>query len=294
MQLRTAIGRPGLAVFALLLQMLVSPSARPQADIPQRYLVNGFALGCQANTFSRFTVTEAIEKTAQAGGKIIEFYPDQKLSPERPDVLWNHMASEQVMAQVRAKLAQAGIRAVAYGAVSIPNDEAAARRIFEFARKMEMRALITESVESIDLLERLAQEYNVAVAYHHHPRRPNDPNYRLWDPNYIAALVKDRDRRIGACADTGNWTRSGVRPLEGLRILKGRIFCVHLKDMTAFGRRDAHEVPFGSGASDIRGCLEELKIQGFRGDIAVEYEYNPADNLADVNRCIEFVRNLGR
>lgn len=277
-----------------LLQILACLSAQAQPDIPRRFMINGFAVGCQANTFSRFTVIEAIEKTAQAGGKIIEFYPDQKLSPEQPGILWNHTASEQVMAQVRAKLDQSRIRAVAYGVVSIPNDEPAARRVFEFARKMEMRTLITESVDSIDLLEQLAKEYDLAVAYHHHPRRPNEPNYRLWDPNYIAGLVKGRDRRIGACADTGNWTRSGVRPVEGLRVLKSRILCVHLKDMTEFGKRDAHEVPFGTGASDIKGCLDELLAQGFRGDIAVEYENNPADNLEEVTRCIEFVKNFRR
>jgi sugar phosphate isomerase/epimerase len=64
--------------------------------------------------------------------------------------------------------------------------------------------------------------------------------------------------------------------------------------MTDFDRRDAHEVPFGTGASDIKGCLEELRAQGFRGDIAVEYEYDPADNLAEVTRCIEFVKKFGR
>ena len=292
--MQTAIRHSGLVVAPFLLQILICPRAQPQTYIPQRYMINGFAIGCQANTFNRFTVIEAIEKTAQAGGKVIEFYPDQKLSPEQPDILWNHMASEQVIGQVKAQLAQSGIQAVGYGVVSIPKDEAAARRIFDFAKKMGMRALITESVESIDLIEKLAQEYDIAVAYHHHPRRPNDPNYRLWDPEYIARLVKGRDRRIGACVDTGNWTRSAVRPVEGLRILKGRIVCVHLKDMTEFGRRDAHEVPYGTGASDIKGCLDELKAQGFRGDIAVEYEYNPADNLAEVTRCIEFVKNYAR
>ena len=35
-------------------------------------------------------------------------------------------------------------------------------------------------------------------------RRPNDESYKVWDPNYIAALVKGRDPRIGACADTGH------------------------------------------------------------------------------------------
>ncbi len=249
-----------------------------------------FAVGCQSNTFIRFTVFEAIEKTVRAGGTLIEFQPDQKLSPEDPNTLWNHTVSATVVAKVKARLKEKGLRAAGYGVVGIPPDEAGARKVFDFAREVGIRTLITESVGSIDILEKLAREYDIAVAFHHHPRRANDPGYRLWDPDYVAQLVAGRDRRIGACADTGNWMRSGVRPIDGLRILKGRIICVHLKDMTELDRRDAHEVPFGTGASGIKECLEELRAQGFNGHIAVEYEYNAEDNLAEVARCIAFVR----
>jgi sugar phosphate isomerase/epimerase len=265
-----------------------------QPGIPGQYRMNGFAVGCQANTFSLFSVLEAIEKTAQAGGRIIEFFPDQKLSREEPHVLWNHNASDAVIAQVQAKLKETRILAVNYGVVPVPKEEEGARRVFDFARKMGLRAITTESVESVDTLERLAKEYDIAVAFHHHPRRPDRPDYKLWDPQFIASLVRGRDRRIGACVDTGNWTRSGVRPLEGLRILKGRIIAVHLKDMNKFGVRDAHEVPFGAGASEVAACLKELVSQRFSGTIAVEYEFNREDNLAEVRKCIEFLGNYRR
>jgi sugar phosphate isomerase/epimerase len=277
---------PAVIVIALTCVFVVA-----QPGIPGQSRKAGFVVGCQANTFSRFTVLEAIEKTAQAGGSIIEFYPDQKLSREQPDVVWNHNAPDETIAIVKRKLGQNKITAVGYGVVNIPKDEPGARRVFEFARKMGMRVLITESVDSIDTLEKLAKEYDVGVAYHHHPRRPNDPAYRLWDPNYVAGLLKGRDSRIGACVDTGNWMRSGVRPVDGMKILKGRILSVHMKDMTAFGERDAHEVPFGTGASDIKACLDELRAQDFSGGIAVEYEFNPDNNLPDVTKCIQFLRS---
>src|SRR5881394_95045 len=52
------------------------------AEVPvaPEYRVGGFVLGCQAYTFHRFSAFEAIEKTAAAGGKAIEFYPGQALS----------------------------------------------------------------------------------------------------------------------------------------------------------------------------------------------------------------------
>src|SRR5512135_420750 len=61
---------------------------RAENKIPDEYRTGGFFIGCQAYTFNHFSVFEAIEKTAEAGGKVIEFYPGQKLSKEEPNVKW--------------------------------------------------------------------------------------------------------------------------------------------------------------------------------------------------------------
>ena len=136
------------------------------------------------------------------------------------------------------------------------------------------------------------KEYDIAVGYHNHPKRENDPKYQVWDPNYLAGFFKGRDSRIGAAADTGHWIRSSLKPVECLRILKGRIISAHLKDLDRVGM-GAHDVPYGEGVGDIKGCLDELKAQGFQGNIAIEYEYNWDNNVPDVMKCIDFVRNYG-
>src|SRR2546425_4622016 len=94
-----------------------------EVTIPAEYKQGGFAIGCQAYTFNRFSVFEAIEKTAAAGGRVIEFYPGQKLSKEQPDVKWDHTASDEVIGKVKAKLVEHHIKAVNYGVVGIPKDE---------------------------------------------------------------------------------------------------------------------------------------------------------------------------
>src|SRR5213078_3164854 len=73
--------------------------------IPDEYRSGGFFVGCQCWTWNHFTVFEAIEKTAQAGGKVIEFYPGQKLSPQEPNVVWDHNVSAETIEKVKAKLA---------------------------------------------------------------------------------------------------------------------------------------------------------------------------------------------
>lgn len=257
--------------------------------IPDDCKTGGFAVGCQAWTFNHYSVMEAIDKTAAAGGKVIEFFPGQKLSPDQPDVKFDHNASDEVIAQVQARLKERGIRAVNYGVVQIPTDEAGARKIFEFAKRLGLYGITTESVESIDTIEKLVKEYDIRVGFHDHDRQPNNPSYRMWDPNYVLSVVKGRDPRIGLTADTGHWTRSGLKPLDCIKLAKGRIISLHLKDSNE-DSLNAHDVPWGTGTANIRGILDELKRQHFEGNISIEYEYNWNDNVIDAAQCIGFVR----
>src|SRR5260370_20680756 len=64
--------------------LVSSVSLRAENKIPDEFKTSGFFIGCQAYTFNHFTVFEAIEKTAKAGRKSIEFYPRQKLTQEKP------------------------------------------------------------------------------------------------------------------------------------------------------------------------------------------------------------------
>jgi sugar phosphate isomerase/epimerase len=280
-----------LALVLLAATLAAITSTTIAAPIPDEARISGFAVGCQAYTFNRFTAFEAIEKTAQAGGKVIEFYPGQKLSLEKPDLKLHHDATDETIAAVKAHLAKHGVRAVNYGVVG-GKDEAEWRKIFEFAKKLDLYAITIEDVAHLDLIEKLVKEFDLRVAYHEHARQPNNPQYQLWDPNYVLSLVKGRDARIGACADTGHWATSGLKPLEAVRILKGRIVSVHLKDRAVIGHEQP-DVIFGTGVSDIPGILAELKIQGFAGNIAIEYEANWDHSVPDVAQCVGFIRGWG-
>ena len=283
-----------LACGSFMIALALAPgiSARAENLIPDEYKTGGFFIGCQAYTFNHYTVFEAIEKTAEAGGKVIEFFPGQKLSKDGPEVKWDHNASAETIQKVKDKLAQHHIKAVNYGVVQIPKDESEARKLFMFAQAVGLRAITTESVDAIDTIEKMVKEFDIMVGFHDHPKRPNDPNYKMWDPNYILSVVKDRDPRIGSCADTGHWVRSNLKPVDCLRILKGRIISSHMKDLNEMGL-NAHDVPYGTGVSDIPAILQELKDQGFTGNISLEYEYHWENSVPEVAQCIGFVRGFG-
>jgi sugar phosphate isomerase/epimerase len=271
---------------------LLLASAVHATPIPDECKTGDFAIGCQSWTFNRFTVMEAIDKTAAAGGKVIEFYPGQKFSPEHPDWKFDHNASDEMIAAVEARLQKDGIRAVNYGVVGIPKDEAGARKVFDFAKKLNLYAITTESVDALDTIEKLVKEYDIRVGFHDHERQVKNAGYKMWDPNYVLSVLKDRDSRIGSCADLGHWAQSNLKPVDCLKILQGHIISVHLHDMNNF-EPDAHDVPCGTGVCDIAACLTELKTQSFAGNISIEYEYNWDASIVDAAQAIGFVRGFG-
>jgi sugar phosphate isomerase/epimerase len=277
-----AIAAAGLSFNTLALQ-----------EIPEQYRVAGFAVGCQAYTFHKYSVFEAIENTAASGGRVIEFYPGQKLSPEEPGVAFSHNSPPEVIEKVKAKLKKHDILAVNYGVVGLPNNEAECRKVFQFAKTMGMRAVTSEpQPAAMDVIEKMVKEFDIAMAIHNHPKRPNDPNYKFWDPDYIMELVGKRDKRLGASADTGHFARSGIKPVDALKKLEGRVISSHLKDIRPFAPNGA-DVPYGTGGSDIAATLDELKRQNFQGNISVEYESNLEKNVPDVAQCIGFIRGWG-
>lgn len=246
-----------------------------------------FRAGCASYTFNRFTAYEAVEKTRQAGGTVIEFYPGQTLSPADPAKISPALSDAQIEALLD-HLKKNQVVAMSYY-TDIPKDETQARQVFEFARRMKLQSLTTESDGAIDTIEKLVKEFDIRVGFHEHAKKPDDPNYKLWDPQFVHDLVKDRDRRIGACADTGHWATSGLVPLDALRILDGRIISLHLKDRKEIGRETTDQI-LGTGISNIAGLLQELQRVKFEGCLFIEYEANWENNVPDVRQCLEFIR----
>ncbi len=266
---------------ALVLAMCLLSPVQPIDSTP-------FAMGVQAWTFNRFTAFEAIAKTAQAGAKNIELFPGQALRPGSEVKVGPEMSDADTAALVE-QLKKFGVRAVAFGVTGIPKDVAQARPLFQWAKRLGLIAINTESVDAMDTIEVLVREFDIKVGFHDHPKRADDPSYKMWDPAYVYSILKNRDIRIGSCADTGHWVRSGIKPVDAIKALHGRIVSSHLKDLNAFGP-DAHDVPYGTGVSDVPAILDAYKKLNMTGPVSVEYEYDWDTSLPEVASCIGYVR----
>ena len=261
----------------------------PNLQISEDYLINGFAVGTQSYTFNRFSAFEAIEKTAEAGGRIIEIYPGQRFKVD--DDTPFHAISDAQIEELKEKLREHNIKLVNYGVAGLPNPEQA-REVFEFAKKLGVPAITSNpnTHEEMDFIEELVKEFDIMMAIHNHPK-PEDPDsdYMIWDPNHVADLLDGRDSRLGICADTGHWVRSGISPIDALQISEGRIISLHMKDVEAYDR-EAEDVVFGTGVGDAAGVLQELRRQNFAGHISIEYEANWYENVPEVAQNVGFIR----
>ncbi len=257
------------------------------APIPEAAYVDGLAIGCQAYSFKEFTAFEAIAKTKQAGGTLIEFYPGQKLKPGS-ELVVSHDAGDAVVQELIAECQRQGIFAVNYGVVGA-DTPAEIQKIMEFAKKLGLYCVCTESTELVAEWEKAAIQYDIKVAFHEHGGSMANPNYKVWNPLYIRGVVESRDPRIGACADLGHWCTSGLKPIDCLRILNGRVISVHLKDKSEMGEKGV-VVPAGQGVVDVAACIAELKKQNFKGHFSIEHENDWLDSVPKIQESVEFTK----
>jgi len=240
----------------------------------------GWRLGFQCWTFRDRTTEEAIDVARRMGVKYMEIYSGQVVSKGDPEVKVGVDMTAEQRDSLKKKFAAAGVKPVSFGVVGFKNDEADARKTFEFAKAMGLENIACEpDPDAWPLLDKLATEYGINLACHNHP----DPS-RYWNPDTVLSSQKGLGKRLGACADTGHWKRSKLVPVDCLKKLEGRIFELHFKDIA-----EGKDKPWGTGDCEAAAMLKELHRQGYKGPIFVEYEDGAGTELEqNVAKCVEF------
>lgn len=294
-----------LAIF-LLMNFVCIGAAMPQAygeksggtgqekpQVKSKYKgvrIKKFPFAVQCWTFRKFSFFEALQRIKALGVEYVQPYPGQILDSENPKLRFDHNLPEEQIDRVKQRLKELGLTLVSYGVVNFENNEEEMREVFEFAKEMGIRTIVTEpSYDDYSLIDKMVKEYRIGIAVHNHPT----PS-KYARPETVLYRVDGLDPRIGACADTGHWMRTGVNPLEALRALKGRIQDVHLKDLNAFGTKEAYDVPFGQGKANVHDILAELTLQDYAGYIAIEHEKREdVDNPSPaVRKGLEYVKSV--
>ncbi|MCY3021977.1 MAG: sugar phosphate isomerase/epimerase [Planctomycetota bacterium] len=244
----------------------------------------GWRVSMASYTLRAMTFMEEMDALVSLGIKYVDIHPSMALSKDN-NAKTDHNLSADLQEVLKKKLKDAGIKAVSYGNVNIGNTEESARKVFAFAKAMGIENIVCEASPALmPMLDKLTEEYGVNIALHNHP----GPKSTYWDPEIVVKTTEGRGKRIGACADTGHWQRSGFVPVEGLKKLKGRIISLHFKDVVPAGKAWT-DTPWGAGQSDVKAMLAELKAQGFKGVFSIEYEHGTGKALLDdIAKCVKF------
>ncbi|MEK9864301.1 MAG: sugar phosphate isomerase/epimerase, partial [Verrucomicrobiota bacterium] len=164
-------------------------------------------------------------------------------------------------------------------------DHAFNRRLFEFARFMDIKLIIVEprDFSIFDSLEQLVKEFDIKIAIHNHGLRSLYGN-----PLVVQNVIKHRDPRIGVCLDVGWITAAGFDAAKVYRDYQGRVFDMHLKDKKVeFSERQLVGISahIGEGDANLEGLFEALRETGYHGVLALE-----TDSPIFARQPAEFVR----
>jgi sugar phosphate isomerase/epimerase len=256
---------------------LSAPAAAQPADP-----YGGFKMGLQSYSLRGFDVETALAHTKRLGLRYWEAYPKHIPLETLPSHIKQH----------RSLLDEADVTLLAYGVLGFDANETTARKAFDFAKLMGLVSISAnpkKDSKTFDLLDRLVEEYDVAIAIHNHGP---DALYDKIDD--VVEMVKDRHPKIGACVDTGHYIRSDEDPVEALERLGKRVFGVHLKDVKTLvrnGKRDKRYTVLGQGDLDIPGTLRVLRSLKYSNCLSLEYEENPENPLSDIEVCLSKVRD---
>lgn len=273
----TANRRRFLSTAGLSLAAMASLDTRRAWGVANRAAPR-LQLGVQLYSLRGFPVDQALEHAAQIGFKQVEFYSG--MLPVD--------ASAETIGQMRKAVNDLGMTISSHGVNHVGTNRKANENLFEFAKALGIKSITVDpDPDSFDQLDELVDAFNMRVAIHNH-----GPNHRYNKVVDVLRAIEKHDQRIGACADLGHYIRSGEPPTEVIRLLKGRLYGIHLKDFAAMEDK-AKGVILGQGHLNVDAVMDALIAVDFPADgaLSLEYEENPKDPIADIKACFSIAES---
>jgi sugar phosphate isomerase/epimerase len=183
----------------------------------------------------------------------------------------------------RSAASAAGVRVGGFGVIPFGGDADANRKFFTFGRALGIDYFSADPApESFASLDRLVEEYGIAVGIHNH-----GPGHAYATIASIQKAIEGHHPRIGCCIDTGHFLRAGEDPVRAVEVFGERIYGVHLKDVKA-----GKDVLLGQGELRLYDFLAALAERKYRYCLALEYEENEKAPQAEIRGCLEAAREV--
>ena len=251
----------------------------------------GWRISVQHWTYRRVPLFEGLEMAAKVGLRCFEPRSILKLDARRPGVNADENMPEDARKELKARADDLGISFPSVFADFNGKPEQA-RKMLGFWKSLGVSYVVSEPPpRSIDMLEPLVAEYGMQLALHNHQRTKSE----YWHPGIVLEHSQHRGKHIGACCDVGQWTRSDLKPVEGLRTIgRDRMISFHLKDVLTMGDLDCRNTVIGEGAADCGNCLKEIHALGYHALVTIDFEHDTPRLQEDMVKNIAFVEEQAR
>jgi type 1 glutamine amidotransferase/sugar phosphate isomerase/epimerase len=228
----------------------------------------GWQVGIYSSVFGPITFSEAAGLADALGVASIEGDSRQKVSAQIDKNLDFQLSPEGVAA-VKARLAELRLKMIAYRVESIPSDAGSASKLFAFAKELGVQTIVTTAMPaSLSAVDKLAGDsgVNLAIAVD-------------GDPKSVMSAIDSLSPHVGVSVSFGNWIEHGIKPVDGLALIKDRLMVVRLRDRNVLGP-DGRDVPLGTGVAEAQKFLLEVAQQ----------EPQPQE---EPNKCVNCSRPYG-
>jgi len=251
----------------------------------------GVMVGAQTYSFRDRPLDAAIEAMRQVGLGFAELTA-RHVQPADPAAAktWRTAASLDELRRVRRKFDEAGIVLVAF-TYNIRDDftDAEIEHGFRMAEALGVTRLnASAKVASAARIDRVAREHRIFAGMHNHASMvPNE----FSTPDDFKTAMEGRSRYLCMNLDIGHFTAAGFDPVRFLEQNHSRITTLHIKDRkrNRDGKQGAN-VPLGQGDTPVKEVLQLLKKKRYRIPAMIEYEYDGADTVVEVRRCLDYVK----
>ena len=231
-------------------------SAAPPAHAPDmsvrsnsaqvRTVVNkllGWKVGISSTVFRSRTFYESATLADALGLADIEGNSDQKVSPQLDKNLDYNLSPDDIAA-VKERLDELRLKMPAYRIESIPSDDESSRKLFAFAKEMGVDTIITNKMPaSLSAVDKLAGDNGVNVAIE-----------CQGNPKSVMSAIGSLSSHVGVSVNFGDWLEQGIRPVDGLAVIKDRLMAVSLRDRSDLGLV-GRDVQLGTGVADVQKFL---------------------------------------
>jgi sugar phosphate isomerase/epimerase len=260
-----ALGSPARA-------LAIAAPSRARKPVPFRLGVCSYSL----RNFPRERMIEMVKALGTPYVNLKSFHLPYELSPAE-------------IAAARAGVESAGLTIAGGGTITfdVDSDEGVAR-YFEYARAAGMPLIVaTMDPTLLPRVERHAKRYDIRVAIHNHG--PEDRHFP--SPYDVLKTVRGLDRRVGLCIDVGHTVRTGTDVVRAARDAGGRLLDLHAKDLRDL-KDEKSQCIVGEGAIPFPALFRQLAAMGYAGCVNLEYEIEPDDPLAGMQRSMAYMRGV--